>query len=96
MIKSGEGKFYRLFKDDSRKQLSFHKKGYNNLDKLNIGTHDFKIIAFDYNQNSITIRGKIIIEESKSSSALAHSTTSIKFLNEKCVDCQFHQYEHGA
>lgn len=96
LIQSGEGKFYRLFTDQNRKKLSFHEEGNNNLNNLSNGKHGFKISAFDYNQNSITIRGEIIINEFQSSTILAKSTTNKTAFNNKCLDCEIHQYEHGT
>jgi hypothetical protein len=96
LIQSGKGKFYRLFTDQSRKELSFHDKKNKNINNLDDGKHEFKILAFDFNQNTITIKGELIIDNKISNTILAKSTAHKTSVNKKCINCEIHQYEHGT
>lgn len=96
LIRTGEGKFYRLFKDGSRKKLSFHEQDLKQITQLEIGTHNLKIIAYDYNQNEIVIRGEILFENKQKQSVLADINRGKLIGKNKCNDCEIHQFEHGA
>ena len=95
LIRSGEGKYYRLFKDDSRKKLSFHDDGFGGINLLEFGNYKLKIIAYDYNQNEISISGNLIIEENKINSKTAKIGSEIQLFKNNCENCEIHQFEHG-
>ena len=96
LIRSGEGKFYRLFKDNSRKKLSFHNEEINNFPKLKPGKHNLKIIAYDYNQNEIEVSGEFIVKNNQSNSVKVNFVKNDYKDFESCIGCQIHQYEHGT
>ena len=96
LIRNGEGKFYRLFKDDSRKKLSFHEDEVEDIQNLPNGKHDLKIIANDYNKNEITIRGELNLNKIRIENSIATFSTYENTKNNNCEKCKIHQFEHGT
>ncbi len=96
LIRNGEGKYYRLFRDNKRKKLSFHQDGLESLINLPIGQHDLEIIASDYNNNEIIVKGKINLEKTKIKYSEATFSNNEKNYGKNCINCKINQFEHGT
>ena len=92
----GKVKYYRLFKNDKVNKLSFHEQGLKSLNNLSSGSHDLKIIAYDYNNNEIIIRGKLVLNTSQLEKKYATFSRENILINNICDSCEIHQFEHGT
>lgn len=97
LIRSGEGKFYRLFCDKKGRKLSFRDETIYSKFFFNPGIHTFEITAFDFSGNKITINGNFEYRnEIKSPGIYEFTHKKTDYIHRVIPEYEWHQFEHGT